>query len=144
MVLDKFVENLNSIYESINVTKEQETEGKLPFLDIQIIRHADGSLGKSVYRRVIHMDIYVNSHHHPAQKRGVMESIKGCRQRSLGRRAYKTYSGRVVIPSLTLTGHSHFLIVKIERHGVKKMRRQFVGWQLFPFTKRSLPDWQGF
>lgn len=48
--LDNFVQYLNN-WKSIQFTKKQEKEGKLPFLDIQIIRHADGSLGRTVYRK---------------------------------------------------------------------------------------------
>lgn len=66
-LLDQFVDDLNSIYSSIKFTKEQEQEGRLAFLDIIIIRQADGSLGRSVFRKAVHTDVYLNSksHHHP-------------------------------------------------------------------------------
>lgn len=50
--LDKFVNYLNNVYDSIKLTLQQEWERKLSFLDILITRQADGTLGKSVYRKM--------------------------------------------------------------------------------------------
>lgn len=70
--------NLNTVYKIVQLTKEQESGGKLPFLDSLIIRPATGSLGRrTVYRKATHTDIYPHkdSHHHPIQKRGVMLTL---------------------------------------------------------------------
>ena len=55
----------------------KEEEGHLPFLDIDICRKADGSLGHKVYRKPTHTSLYLrqNSHHHPANKQSVLASL---------------------------------------------------------------------
>jgi len=49
---------------------EKEEEEHLPFLDIDIYRKTDGSLGHRVYEKPTHTNLYLhwNSHHHPANK----------------------------------------------------------------------------
>jgi hypothetical protein len=56
---------------------EIEEEGHLPFLDIDIYRKTDGSLGHKVYRKPTHTNLYLhqNSHHHPANKQSVLASL---------------------------------------------------------------------
>lgn len=65
-----FMVFLNSLLGSIKFIEESEKEEKLPFLDILLIRKLDGSLGRNVYRKPTHTNVYINSqsHHHPAQK----------------------------------------------------------------------------
>jgi retron-type reverse transcriptase len=48
--LKEFLDHLNSIHTSIPFTMETESEAHLPFLDIDIYRRPDGSLGHKVYR----------------------------------------------------------------------------------------------
>jgi len=54
-----------------------EKEGHLPFLDIDIYRKTDSSLGHKVYRKPTHTYLYPhqNSHHHPANKQSVLASL---------------------------------------------------------------------
>ena len=56
---------------------EIEEEGLLPFLDIDIYRKQDGSLGHRVHSKPIHTNQYLhhNSHHHPANKKSVLSSL---------------------------------------------------------------------
>jgi hypothetical protein len=56
---------------------ETEEDGHLPFLDIDIYRKIDGSLGHKVYRKPTHTNLYLqqNSHHHPANKHSVLTSL---------------------------------------------------------------------
>ena len=56
---------------------ETEEEGRLPFLDIDIYRKSDGSLGYKVYRKPTHTKLYLhhNSRHHPANKQSVLASL---------------------------------------------------------------------
>jgi len=56
---------------------EIEDEGHLPFLDIDINRKTDGSLGHKVYRKPTHTNLYLHkkSHHHPANKHSVISSL---------------------------------------------------------------------
>jgi hypothetical protein len=56
---------------------EKEQEGHFPFLDIDIYRKTDGSLGPKVYRKSTHTNLYLhqNSHHHLANKQSVLASL---------------------------------------------------------------------
>ena len=53
---------------SIKFTYETETAGKLPFLDLQIVRKEDGNLKLQIYRKPTHTDQYLNfASHHPIE-----------------------------------------------------------------------------
>ena len=56
---------------------ELEENLSIPFLDILIIRKEDGSLGHKVFRKSTHTESYLHtdSHHHPAQKLGVLNTL---------------------------------------------------------------------
>jgi hypothetical protein len=56
---------------------ETESEGHLPFLDLNIYRRPDGSLGHKVYRKPTHTNLYLNakSHHHPSNKQAVLSNL---------------------------------------------------------------------
>jgi hypothetical protein len=49
-----FLHHPNSIHQSIQFTMETESEGHLPFLDLDIYRRPDGSLGHKVYCKPTH------------------------------------------------------------------------------------------
>jgi hypothetical protein len=48
--LKDFLHHLNSFHQSIQFTMETENQGHLPFLDLDIYRRPDGSLGHKVFR----------------------------------------------------------------------------------------------
>lgn len=75
--LNKFLEHLNSQSNSIKFMMEVEENGCLPFLDILIKRNQDGTISHQVYRKKTHTEHYLhaNSHHHPAQKLGVLNTL---------------------------------------------------------------------
>jgi hypothetical protein len=56
---------------------ETESEGHLPFLDLDIYRRPDGSPGHKVYRRPTHTNLYHNakSHHRPSNKQAVLSTL---------------------------------------------------------------------
>ena len=74
--LTEFLNHLNRLHNKIKFTMQKE-EGHLPFLDIDIYRKTDGSLGHKVYRKPTHTNLYLhqNSHHHPATKQSVLASL---------------------------------------------------------------------
>jgi hypothetical protein len=74
--LEDFLNHLNGLHNKIQFTMEKE-EGHLPFLDIDIYRKTDGSLGHKVHRKSTHTNLYLhqNSHHHPANKQSVLASL---------------------------------------------------------------------
>jgi len=75
--LTEFLNHLSGLHTNIQVTMEQEEEGHLPFLDIDIYGKTDGSLGHRVYQKPTHTNLYLhkNSHHHPANKPSVLASL---------------------------------------------------------------------
>ena len=56
---------------------ELEENMSIPFLDILIMRRDDGSIGHKVFRKSSHTENYLHadSHHHPAQKLGVLNTL---------------------------------------------------------------------
>jgi hypothetical protein len=50
------------------------SERRLPFLNLDIYRWPDGSLGHNVYHKSTHTNLYINakSHHHPSNKQVVL------------------------------------------------------------------------
>jgi len=56
---------------------EVEENGNLSFLDILIKRNRDGSMSHQVYHKKTHIKHYLhaNSHHHPARKLGVLNTL---------------------------------------------------------------------
>ena len=75
--LEEFVAHLNSIHGNIKFIMEVEKDGKLPFLDVLVMRKQDGTLGHTVYRKPTHTNRYLSafSHHHPAQIRSVAYTL---------------------------------------------------------------------
>jgi hypothetical protein len=56
---------------------ETESVGHLPFLDLDICRRPDGSLGHKVYRKPTHTKLYLNakSRHHLSNKQAVLSTL---------------------------------------------------------------------
>ena len=57
---------------------EVEENESIPFLDVLVYRKLDGSLGHKVFRKKTHTDSYLDadSHHHPAQKLGIINTLE--------------------------------------------------------------------
>ena len=77
--LERFQEHLNQ-NESIQFTKEEESEGVISFLDVRVKRNEDGSLTTGVFRKKTHRDRYIHydSHHHKRVKIGTISCLR-CR-----------------------------------------------------------------
>ena len=56
---------------------EVEENESIPVLDVLIYKRLDGSLGHKVFRKKTHTDSYLDadSHHHPAQKLGIINTL---------------------------------------------------------------------
>lgn len=67
---NEFVAFLNNIHVNIKFTVETEQAGCSPFLDILISGNQDGSLGRNVYRKPTHTNLYLysSSHHSLTEK----------------------------------------------------------------------------
>ena len=64
----QLTEHLNTMDTTGNIkfTYETESEGQMPFLDLLIVRNADGTVKTRVYRKKTHKDQYLNlNSHHP-------------------------------------------------------------------------------
>jgi hypothetical protein len=75
--LTEFLSHLNSLHDNIQFVTEKEEDGHLQFLDIDIYRKPNGSLGHRVYRKPTHTTLYLhhNSHHHPSYKISLLTSL---------------------------------------------------------------------
>jgi hypothetical protein len=75
--LTDFLNHLNSLHSKIQFTMEPEKDGHLPFLDADVYRRPDYSLGHKVYRKPTHTNRYLqqDSHHHPANKFSTLTSL---------------------------------------------------------------------
>jgi len=75
--LTDFLIHLNGIHNNIQITMEIEEAGHLPFLDIDVYRKKDSSLGHKVYCEPTHTNLYLHqkSYHHPANKHSVLSSL---------------------------------------------------------------------
>jgi len=74
--LTEYLNHINGLHNKIQFTMEIE-EGHLPFLDIDIYRKTDASLGHKVYWKPTHTNLYLhhNTHHHPANKQSILTSL---------------------------------------------------------------------
>ena len=64
--LNGFLAHINNQHPNIRFTMEIEDNKCLPFLDVQVRRKPDGSLGHSVYRKTTHTNrylLYTNPNH---------------------------------------------------------------------------------
>ena len=77
-LVDQFHKHLNSLEPCIQFTVESESEDRrLPFLDVQLCRDTDGTIGTSVYRKSTHTNQYLSfaSHHPTAHKVAVVRTL---------------------------------------------------------------------
>ena len=58
-------------------TLEREPDDWLAFLDVLVLRRADGSLGHKVYKKLTHTDRYMHKlpNHHLRQKKAVLKTL---------------------------------------------------------------------
>ena len=76
--LDKFLIHLNSRRPNITFTMEIETDDKLPFLDVPMIRDNETqTLRTEVFRKPTHTDRYLHyrSYHHHSIKQGIIRTL---------------------------------------------------------------------
>lgn len=68
--LDDFIRQLNNLYPSIKFTFETETDGKLPFLDLLIIKNNNAELEFDIYRKpTANHRFILNSSNHSLQSK---------------------------------------------------------------------------
>ena len=72
-----FLDHLNRIEPCVQFTVEEESDGRLAFLDVQLSRNEDGTVSTSVYRKATHTNQYLafESHHPVAHKVAVVKTL---------------------------------------------------------------------
>ena len=73
------LEYINGIEPSIKLTKTEDSNTELPFLDVLLRRNDDGSIITSVFRKPTNTDRYLNfdSHHPIMHKASVISTLVG-------------------------------------------------------------------
>ena len=102
-----FLDHLNSLHTNIKFTMEEERNGSLSFLDVEVSRKQDGSLTRNIYRKPTHTDRYLHStsFHHP--------KIKSSVNQALVRRAYN------ICDKDQLGQELHHINTALQRNGYK-------------------------
>ena len=74
--LENFFHHINNLHQKIKFTMEEESNGKLAFLDI-LLKRNNGEISVLVYRKPIHTDQYLHysSHHQTNCKESVVSSL---------------------------------------------------------------------
>ena len=74
--LGLFLDHINSIRPSIQFTMEVEDDGKIPFLDVLVVRN-NGGIKTEVYRKPTHTDRYLHyqSYHPQHIKTGIIRTL---------------------------------------------------------------------
>jgi hypothetical protein len=75
--MDGILLHLNSIHTNIQISMDTERDGHIAFLDIDVYKRPNGSLGHWVYRKLTHTNLYLSatSHHNPANKQAALSTI---------------------------------------------------------------------
>ena len=75
--LEETHHTLNNVFAGIEFTREEEENGKLPFLDVLVQRLPNGQLETTVYRKQKHTDQILNfgSNHPLAHKRSCIKTL---------------------------------------------------------------------
>nr|VZI32915.1 unnamed protein product [Spirometra erinaceieuropaei] len=74
---DNFKRELNSVFPQIQFTMEEEEDGVLPFLDVQVTRQEDGTLQTGVFRKATNTEkiLHYNSNHLLSHKRSCVRTL---------------------------------------------------------------------
>ena len=77
-----FLEHINSVDPAIKFTVEDKEDGAIPFLETIVKPEADDRLFITVYRKLTHMDQYLqwDSHHYLSTKHSVINTLTGPKQ----------------------------------------------------------------
>jgi len=86
---------------------ESESDGHLPYLDIDIYRRLDSFLGHTIYRKLTHTDLSLNakSHHHSVKKHTVLVTL--------------AHRATAICDQDSLPGELDFLCSKFKLNGLK-------------------------
>ena len=91
-------------------------DGKIPFLDILIVKKEDGSVKLLTYRKPTHTDQYLNykSHHPLHQKMGVIRTLFDKKDRIVTEDDDKIQEGGKVVHALQNCGYPQWVFKKVK------------------------------
>nr|VZI26337.1 unnamed protein product [Spirometra erinaceieuropaei] len=74
---NNFKRQLNSVFPQIQFTMEEEKDGVLPFLDVQVTRQEDGTHQTGVFRKATNTEVtlHYNSNHPLSHKRSCVRTL---------------------------------------------------------------------
>ena len=125
--------------DSIKFTVEEEVDGCLPFLDISIKHHTDGSLSTSVFRKKTHTDKYLDfeSHHPLTHKKAVVSTLLCRAFTHTSDRVSETKEIRHVTNALRRNGYPQWLIDKqvSTPHTISTTDHQWKGTAVLPYIR---------
>ena len=126
--VQKLTDHINTIDKSgsIKFTYEEETEGKLPFLDTLIVKKEAGTVKLLVYRKPTHTDQYLNykSHHPLHQKLGVIRTLYDRKDNLVTEEADKDQEEQKVQTALRLCGYPQWTFKKVkDQRNLPKTKR---------------------
>ena len=136
---DDLLRHLNQVEDSIKFTVEEEVDGCLPFLDISIKHHTDGSLSTSVFRKKTHTDKYLDfeSHHPLTHKKAVVSTLLCRAFTHMSDRVSETKEIRHVTNALRRNGYPQWLIDKqvSTPHTISTTDHQWKGTAVLPYIR---------
>ena len=136
---DDLLRHLNQVEDSIKFTVEEEVDGCLPFLDISIKHHTDGSLSTSVFRKKTHTDKYLDfeSHHPLTHKKAVVSTLLCRAFTHTSDRVSETKEIRHVTNALRRNGYPQWLIDKqvSTPHTISTTDHQWKGTAVLPYIR---------
>ena len=117
-------DHLNTIDDTGNIkfTVEEETEGKLAFLDTMIVKKTDGSVKLQVYRKPDHTNQYLMfSSHHPVQhKFSVVKTLLDRKDNIVTDEEDKIKETQHVKTTLKNCGYPNWTFKKVEQDIIRK------------------------
>ena len=139
---------------STKFTHEEETEGKIPFLDTLICRKEDGSVKLQVHRKKTHTDQYLNftSQHPLHQKLGVIRTLLDRKEAILTEEAHNKEEEDKIKNALSQCGYPKWAVEKVKNQMTEKIKNKgrkkritktkVMGWWSFHTYQVFLKDYK--
>jgi hypothetical protein len=133
-----FFEHINFIQPSIQFTKELETNGELPFLDIFVHKSESGHLSTSVYRKPTHTNQYLNfNSNHPLNTRiGVAKTLFDRANTIISDNEKRQVEYDLIKSSLKRCGYKNWALKRARRTGTESTKpKPSKGYVSVPYVK---------
>lgn len=124
--LRRFLMKLNNYHPNIKFTYEEEVDGRIPFLDLLVIRNANNEVEFDVYRKETSTDRYItrNSQHPESHKMAAFHSmIHRLVNLPLSEEKFKLEEERIKNAAVT-NGYSKEVITKMINKKLRRVERR--------------------